>query len=176
MPSAIRSVLLLALVLSAGLPALTLPARGAPAGAHQKDKGTGLPVPRFVTLRSAEVNARSGPGVRYPVEWVFLRKEMPVEITAEFDTWRRIRDWEGSEGWVHQSMLSGKRAVVITGDVRPLRRDPNATASVVARAQPGAMGWLGKCQGGWCEVKIKGYRGWLQRNEFWGVYADERIE
>ena len=72
---------------------------------------TGLPVPRFVSLRSAEVNVRTGPGTRYPVEWVFVKRDIPVEITAEFDTWRRIRDWEGTEGWVHQSMLSGKRAI-----------------------------------------------------------------
>jgi SH3-like domain-containing protein len=137
---------------------------------------TGLPLPRFVTLRSGEVNARTGPGVRYPVEWVFVRKEMPVEITAEFDTWRRIRDWEGSEGWVHQSMLSGKRGVVIRGETRTLRREARADAPMVARAQPGVMGWLHKCQGDWCQVELQGYRGWLTRSEIWGVYANERVE
>ncbi|WP_211115655.1 SH3 domain-containing protein [Arenibaculum pallidiluteum] len=139
-------------------------------------KRSGLPLPRFVTLRSAEVNVRTGPGTQYPVEWVFVRKDLPVEITTEFDTWRRIRDAEGTEGWVHQSMLSGKRGVVVTGQVRSLRRSPGATAAVVARVEPGVMGTLRKCQDQWCEVDLEGYRGWLNRAEFWGVYPDEAVD
>lgn len=139
-------------------------------------KTSGLPVPRFVTLRSAEVNARTGPGPRYPIDWVFVRKDMPVEITQEFDTWRRIRDWEGSEGWVHQSMLSGRRGGVVTGDVRALHEDPSPTSAIVARAKPGSIGTLKKCQGDWCLLDIKGYRGWLQRSEFWGTYPNEKVE
>ena len=147
-------------------------------GRREKDPthASGLPIPRFVSLRSGEVNARTGPNVRYPIEWVFTRKEMPVEITQEFDTWRRIRDWEGSEGWVHQSMLSGKRSVVVTGEVRTVRKEPRSDGAVVARAQPGVIGWLRKCQGDWCEVDLKGYRGWVQRAEFWGAYKEEKIE
>ncbi len=137
---------------------------------------TGLPIPRFVTLRSAEVNVRTGPGVRYPVEWVYVRKGIPVEITAEFDTWRRIRDWEGTDGWVHQSMLSGKRTVMVSGAVRSLRASPAATATVVATAQPGVFGRLKKCQGSWCEVELDGHDGWLPRSEFYGVYPDEAVD
>ena len=137
---------------------------------------TGLPVPRFVTLRSDEVNVRTGPGTRYPVEWVFLRKDIPVEITAEFDTWRRIRDWEGAEGWVHQSMLSGRRAVVVTGEVRSLRRSPAVGTPSVARVEPGVVGRLNRCRGPWCEVDVQGYEGWLERGEFWGVYPEEVVE
>src|SRR5919112_4056158 len=131
---------------------------------------TGLPVPRFVSLRSAEVNVRTGPGTRYPVEWVFVKRDIPVEITAEFDTWRRIRDWEGTEGWVHQSMLSGKRAMVVLGDVRTLRRAAGDNASGLAKVEPGVAGKLLHCQTNWCEVNVGGYRGWLQKSEFWGVY------
>jgi SH3-like domain-containing protein len=137
---------------------------------------TGLPVPRFVTLRSAEANMRTGPGTRYPVEWVFVRKDIPVEITAEFDTWRRIRDWEGTEGWVHQSMLSGKRSAVVLGEVRSLRRSPSPGASVVARAEAGVIGKLKRCQGEWCELDLAGYDGWLRRSDFWGTYQDEPVE
>ena len=159
---------------------LAAAAGAAPVLAAAREKNptqvTGLPVPRFVTLRSGEVNVRTGPGVRYPVEWVFTRKEMPVEITAEFDTWRRIRDWEGSEGWVHQSMLSGKRGVVVMGSQRPIRSEPAPEAPTIARAQPGVMGWLSKCKGEWCQVDLKGYKGWLKRGEVWGVYPDERFE
>lgn len=166
------------LVLAALL--LAAAAAAAPTQAAGKEKNptqvTGLPVPRFVTLRSGEVNVRTGPGVRYPVEWVFTRKEMPVEITAEFDTWRRIRDWEGSEGWVHQSMLSGKRGIVVLGTQRVVRREPLPESPTVARAQPGVMGWLSKCKGEWCQVDLKGYKGWLKRAEVWGVYPDERFE
>ena len=167
------SIVTLGIATGGGLPA------GASEGARREKDPThasGLPIPRFVSLRSGEVNARTGPNVRYPIEWVFTRKEMPVEITQEFDTWRRIRDWEGSEGWVHQSMLSGKRSIIITGDVRSVRKEPRSDANVIARAQPGVIGWLRKCQGDWCEVDLKGYRGWMQRAEFWGAYKDEKIE
>ena len=133
-------------------------------------------VPRFVSLRSGEVNVRTGPGTRYPVEWVFTRKDIPVEITAEFDTWRRIRDWEGAEGWVHQSMLSGRRAVVVLGDIRSLRTAPDPGSPAMARLEPGVIGTLSRCRQQWCEVEVAGYDGWLARSEFWGVYPDETLE
>lgn len=137
---------------------------------------SGLPVPRFVSLRSAEVNVRTGPGRSYPIEWVFVRPGMPVEITAEFDTWRRIRDVEGTQGWVHQSMLSGRRTLVITGELRTIRERPSASAAAVAQAEPGVMGRLVSCKGEWCEVEVQGYHGWLERAGFWGVYPKEEVE
>src|SRR4051812_8080622 len=137
---------------------------------------TGLPVPRFVSLRSAEVNVRTGPGTRYPVEWVFVRREMPVEITAEFETWRRIRDWEGTEGWVHQSMLTGRRAVLVTGGTRTLRRSAGPGAEPVAQAESGVVGRLLHCTGDYCQVDLAGYKGWLPRREFWGTYPNETVE
>ncbi|CAK0761457.1 hypothetical protein CCP2SC5_290012 [Azospirillaceae bacterium] len=145
-----------------------------PTGAQVKTSG--LPIPRFVSLRSNEANLRTGPGVKYPVEWVFRRKEMPVEITAEFDTWRRIRDWEGSEGWVHQSMLSGKRALVVMGETRSLHREASASSPIVARAEAGVIGKLLKCPGEWCEVNLNDYRGWMRKTDFWGVYNGEKVE
>ena len=137
---------------------------------------SGLPIPRFVSLRSGEVNVRTGPGVRYPVDWVFVRAGMPVEVTAEFDTWRRLRDWEGTQGWVHQSMLSGRRSIVVLGEMRTLRRQPSASAPAVAQAEPGTMGRLEVCNGDWCRVEIQGVPGWLNREDFWGVYPEEKIE
>src|SRR4030088_2628667 len=92
------------------------------------------PVPRFVTLHADRVNLRTGPGGRYPIEWVLTRKEMPVEITGQLEHWRRIRDWEGATGWVHERMLSGKRAVIVKGGVRPFFRQPEPDAAVIARA------------------------------------------
>lgn len=179
MPTAIRFGLAAALLgtalLTATIPSVAPHAQEVGAG-EEGPRGSGLPVPRFVSLRSGEVNLRTGPGVRYPVEWVFVRRDIPVEITAEFDTWRRIRDWEGAEGWVHQSMLSGRRAIVVTGALRALHKEPDALTPVIARAEPGVIGWLQRCRDDWCEVDIEGYRGWLKRTDFWGAYPGEAVE
>ena len=137
---------------------------------------TGLAVPRFAALRAQEVNMRTGPGVRYPVEWVFTRRNLPVEITAEFELWRKIRDWQGTEGWVHASMLTGKRAVIITGRTRMLRRSDLTSAPVIARVEKTVVGRLLNCRGAWCRLNIAGLRGWMQRPQFWGVYPKEKVE
>ncbi len=137
---------------------------------------SGLPVPRFVTLRADKVNVRTGPGARYPVEWVFERKGMPVEIVAEFDTWRKVRDIQGTEGWVHQNLLSSRRGVIITGTVRTLRREPREDSVAVARAEPDVIGQLLECKAEWCRVEVGGLRGWLNRGELWGVYPNEKVE
>ncbi|WP_245825681.1 SH3 domain-containing protein [Oceanibaculum nanhaiense] len=160
----------LVLLLPVALLAALLPAL---AMAQQSPAPSGLPIPRFVSLRSGEVNIRTGPGVRYPIDWVFLRKDMPVEIVAEFDTWRRIRDAEGTEGWVHQSLLSGKRTIVFTAPLASLRREPRESAPLVAKAEPGVIGELQECRPAWCRVKAAGLTGWVQPIEVWGVYPDE---
>jgi SH3-like domain-containing protein len=134
--------------------------------------------PRYLSLRANEVNLRTGPGVRYPVEWVFRRRGLPVEVIGEFETWRRIRDWEGTEGWVHQSMLWHRRFAVVVGELRTLRHEPEADARPVARVEPGVIGELLRCDEdeAWCRMQIAGHEGWLRRDEIWGVYADEVIE
>src|SRR5215475_14639412 len=111
---------------------------------------TNLPIPRFVSLRSSEVNLRTGPGTMYPVDWVYVRRDLPVEIIAEFDVWRKIRDWQGTVGWVHQSMLDGRRMARITGAERELRSEPAEAASIVARLAPGVIGRLLECAASWC--------------------------
>lgn len=138
-------------------------------------EGTGLPLPRFVSLRATEANLRTGPGVQYPVDWVYNRQLLPLEIVAEYDTWRKVRDWEGTQGWVHQSMLDGARTIIITGSVRTLRRSMNTRSDAVARAESGVIGRIVECPDGasWCKVEIDGFEGWLRRVEFWGVYTDE---
>jgi SH3-like domain-containing protein len=137
---------------------------------------TGLAVPRYVSLRSDEVNLRTGPGVRYPVEWVLQRRHMPVEILAEFENWRKIRDFQGTEGWVHESMLSGRRYAIVTGAVRGLHRDPDAKASTVARLEPGVVAEILECRNDWCRLDSDGYKGWVTRAEFWGVYPSEAVK
>ena len=134
-----------------------------------------LPVPRFVSLRADEVNLRTGPGERYPIDWVLTRKGLPVEIVEEFEAWRKIRDAQGTEGWVHQRMVTGTRNVMVTGDTRTLRANPDATAPAVARAEPGVIAHLLDCRDTWCRVELQGMKGWLKRNEVWGVYPTETV-
>ncbi|MBO6518719.1 MAG: hypothetical protein JJ900_11835 [Rhodospirillales bacterium] len=150
-------------------------------GVHEsraQTQGTGLPLPRYVSLRAAEVNLRTGPGVQYPVEWIFQRESLPVEIIKEYRTWRLVRDWEGTQGWMHQSMLSGKRTFLITGKERTIRTEPDAKSRAAAIAEPNAIGEIMSCPAatGWCKVRIKGIDGWLRRVEFWGVYRNETFE
>ena len=149
------------------------PAAGQPAGKGPK---TGLPLPRFVSLRAGEVNLRTGPGSRYPVEWVLVYRHMPVEIIAEFDTWRKIRDWQGTVGWVHQSMISGNRWVIVREGRQPLRRAGDKEAPIIARIEQKVIGRLKECHGQWCEIDFSGFSGWMRRNQIWGVYPGEKVE
>jgi SH3-like domain-containing protein len=145
------------------------------APAMAADTDTNLPVPRFASLHSDRVNLRTGPGDRYPIDWVFIRREMPVEITAQFEHWRRVRDSEGTQGWVHERMLAGKRAVMIKGATRALYRQPDAASGIVARAEPGVVASLIECQGPWCRIDAGEATGWVRRTEIWGVYPDEKV-
>ena len=152
--------------------ALVLGASAASAG--EVDPGEKLP--RFVSLRSDQVNLRVGPGENYPIQWVLTRKEMPVEIVKEFEHWRMINDWQGAEGWVHERMVSGKRTVVVKGGVCALHRQPDLASGVVARAEPGVFAHLLECRGVWCRIDTADITGWVQRSEIWGVYPDEAVQ
>jgi SH3-like domain-containing protein len=138
-------------------------------------KGSGLPIPRFAALRSDEVNVRAGPGTRYPIDWVFKRKLMPVEIVAEYENYRKIRDWQGASGWVHQSLLTGKRGFVVASKEADVYRTPAPSAEVVAKLEPEVMGEIRSCQGDWCRISAQGVSGWVTRTEIWGVYKSEPI-
>jgi SH3-like domain-containing protein len=141
---------------------------------------SGLPLPRFVTLKAGKVNVRKGPSSDHDVAWVYQRKGLPVEITAESDNWRKIRDEDGSEGWILQSMLSGKRSVVMAAWAKDkgvmLRDDATAKAGFVARLDAGVMGEIGSCDGDWCEVTAGDYQGYAQQAELWGVYPGEKVD
>lgn len=138
------------------------------------------PVPRFVSLRADDVNLRTGPGSRYPVEWVYHRKGLPVEIVAEFDQWRQVVDSQGTKGWVHQRMVTGTRNVVIEGMQRVLRQSADKAATPVARLDPGVIAHLLACRDAWCQIEVQNgggdVKGWLGRNEIWGVLPDEVIK
>lgn len=148
------------------------------AAAAAAAQGGSLPLPRFVSLRSDQVNMRAGPGIRYPVDWVYLRRSLPVEVIAEFETWRKIRDPDGAEGWVHQSMLTGRRTIMVHSRRVPLRRTADENATPAAWIEPGVIGKLIQCPEGsaFCRVEVDGFQGWLKRDEFWGVYRKETVD
>ena len=141
---------------------------------------SGLPVPRYVSLKSDHVNVRAGPTKDNDVAWVYTRSGLPVEITAEFENWRRVRDSEGAEGWVYHSLLSGRRTAVVTmkskDELAPLYDRADETSAVSARLQAGVVAQVKKCTTGWCHVAGNGFDGWIQQQRLWGVYADERVE
>ncbi len=135
-----------------------------------------LPLPRFASLDSGEANLRAGPGKDYPILWVYQRKGLPVEIIQEFDTWRRIRDRDGTVGWVQQNLLSGKRTGLIIDQQRTLLAEPGS-GDAVARLEPGVVARVEECRSDdWCRLEVQGYKGWLTRDEFWGAYPDEAFE
>jgi SH3-like domain-containing protein len=155
----------------------------APAGAAgEGTAGTksGLPVPRFVSLKPDRVNVRGGPTRDHEVTFVYTRAGLPVEITAESDNWRRIRDWEGSEGWVYHSLLSGRRTAVVSpkdkDQLVSLRRKPDDGADVVARVQSGVLASVKRCTGSWCQITGAGFDGWVVQEQLWGVYPNEKVE
>jgi SH3-like domain-containing protein len=145
----------------------------APLSALAKENGSGLALPRFVALKSDRVNARSGPGMNYPVVWIFTRKNQPVEVLNEFEQWRKVRDADGAEGWVQQSLLTGRRFAVVAGERRTLWSEPDQGSIPLVIAEPGVQGRLLKCEGDWCQLKIDRDTGWMRRDFIWGVYPGE---
>lgn len=142
-----------------------------------KGTSTGLPLPRFAAMRSDEVNLRAGPGTRYPIDWVYKRRDLPVEIEREFDVWRLVQDPDGIKGWVHEATLTGRRSFIVAGAEATLRREAQDTASAVALLKPGVIGQIRSCAAGsdWCRVQAGEYRGWLKRSQFWGTLPGEAI-
>jgi SH3-like domain-containing protein len=172
------TILVVATLAGTGLPVAPLAAEGP----------SGLPLPRFVTTRSNPINVRVGPGTKYDVAWVYVKAGTPVEIIQEFDTWRKIRDADGSEGWLHQNLLQGKRAGLVSpGSTEPvaLRRDPDDKAGVRAWLTPSFRVDIKECDGKWCKViatahpvtgSPQSFDGWVHQGDLWGVYKDEAFD
>ena len=143
---------------------------------------SGLPVPRFVSLKSDRVNVRGGPAKDHEVTWVYTRSGLPVEITAEYENWRRIRDWEGAEGWVYHSLLSGRRTALIAAkpkaatDLIPLHESADASSRVTARLEAGVLGSVKRCNDSWCRIVGEGFDGWIEQERLWGVYPNEKVD
>ena len=162
-------------------------ATGQPSGAGTNiPGGSGLPVPRFVSLKSDRVNMRKGPGTDYPTAWVYRRAGLPLEVIKEFEGWRQVRDAEGTTGWVLGSMLSGRRtAVILPWLVRPgqgeppfavLRDDDSESARAIAQVEAGVLAGIISCDGRWCRVSVGGFRGYIEQTKLWGAYQGEVIK
>lgn len=138
---------------------------------------TGYAIPRFVSLKSGQVNMRHGPGESYAIDWIFQRRGMPVEVIAEHDNWRKVRDHDGAEGWIHFQLLDGRRmGLVKGGPVSLYRRQDTATSGVAAIADPGVILRLHSCGAKWCRAEVSGYKGWVTRDNLFGVYAGEEFD
>jgi SH3-like domain-containing protein len=145
--------------------------------AHATMSNSGLPIPRFVSLKSEEVNVRTGPGTRYPIAWVYRRESMPVEVIEEFDMWRKIKDAEGTSGWVHKSMLEGKRNAIVKGKKAQLVRiDHEPDAKPILKIEPSVIVRIIECTREWCNIQVSGRKGWIEKKLLWGVYEDEILE
>jgi SH3-like domain-containing protein len=158
-----------------------MPANAQTAAQNVARGPSGLPIPRFVSLKSGRVNSRVGPGLNYAVEWLYMKPGLPMEILQEYDNWRKVRDSDGAEGWINQSLLSGKR----TGIAAPWQRgkeariallaEPAEGATTIAVIEPGVIGTIKSCNGEWCEMSFQSYSGWLSQSLVWGAYPGETI-
>jgi SH3-like domain-containing protein len=152
------------------------------AGDLAPGSASGLAVPRFVSLKADRVNVRRGPTKDNDVTWVYTRAGLPVEITAEFENWRRIRDWEGAEGWVYHSLLSGRRTALVTpkaktaNELIPIYEKADVHSDVEAKLQPGVLGTVKRCVSAWCRIAGEGFDGWIEQERLWGVYPNENME
>ena len=156
-------------------------------GAMAEDKpvksfrDTDLPLPRFVSLAVDKANMRTGPGRKYPIKWVYKRKYMPVEIVQEFEHWRKIKDLDGEQGWVHKSLLSGRRTALVVSaagnadEAKVLRAKAEIDSKIIAKLEIGVTADILRCEGEFCKVTIGGYSGWLQRKFIYGIYEDEEL-
>lgn len=154
----------------------------APKQAQQIFGESGLPLPRFASLKANRVNLRIGPGREHAIAMRYLKAGLPVEIVREWSNWRQIRDWEGTEGWVHGSLLSGKRAVIVSpwakgsSELISLKTKPSADARAIAKMEAGRSAKVKKCENQWCSLEIGDRKGWIEQDKLWGVYGSEIID
>lgn len=143
------------------------------AAAAERGPVTNLPLPRFVSMKAAEGNARRGPSLSHRIDWVFQHRYMPLKIVAEYGNWRRVVDRDGAGGWMHYSLLSGVRTVRIEQDMTPMHKLADENAAVNARSEEGVIARLGACGPVWCKISADGEKGWVKRENIWGVLPGE---
>ena len=139
-------------------------------------RGSGLPVPRYVTLKSHEANLRAGPGLEYPVLWQYRTPKLPVRVDAEFGIWRKIVDHDGTAGWMHGSVLSLSRMALVKTDMTKIRNSPDPKSTVIALAERNALMELQSCPKSWCRVATANVRGWIKRQALWGLLKAESLD
>ena len=153
-----------------------------PDAEHQQRVGreTGLPVPRFVSLKSGPANVRQGPSLKHPIKWIFKRESIPLEVLAEFDSWRKIRDFDGATGWIHRALIGSARKAWVapweSGQLFALRSEPRPDASTLATAEPKVLVSVNHCSGTWCSVTKESFDGYIRQQSLWGVYPNEVID
>lgn len=134
---------------------------------------TRLPLPRYVSMKATKANVRRGPSVTHRIDWVFMRRNMPLKVVAEFGHWRRVVDQEGVGGWIHYSLISGVRTTLVQKDMLDLHVRPNEKSPVTAQLELGVVARLNQCTPDWCRVAVAGYKGWAPKSALWGVEVDE---
>ena len=144
--------------------------------AGERGPVTGLPLPRYVSLKASEANVRRGPSLTHRIDWVFKRRDMPLRITAEFGHWRRVEDRDGAGGWVHYTLLSGVRTVIVEADMLELHARPDPGTMVMARLEAGVVARITECGPDWCELAAGGHDGWALKSGLWGVGANEVLD
>lgn len=152
---------------------IVLSAPGAKAEEAGKGPVTNLPLPRYVSLKSSEGNARRGPALSHRIDWVFRHRDMPLRVTGEYENWRRVEDRDGAGGWVHYTLLSGSRTVMVQVSMADLRAGADDSTEVIARAEAGVIARLGACEPDWCRITAGGESGWVRKTDIWGVDPGE---
>ncbi len=160
-------------IAAAALGAVISGAAVAVQAAEERGAVTNLPIPRFVSMKAIEGNVRRGPSLTHRIDWVYTRRDMPLEVTAEYGHWRRVRDRDGAGGWVHYSLISGVRTVLVEKDMLDLHARPVDSAPVTAKLALGVIAHLGDCEKEWCELSAGGYSGWAVKRAVWGVDPEE---
>ena len=141
--------------------------------ANQKGQITNLPIPRFVSLKTSKGNIRRGPSLSHKIDWVLMVPNIPLKIVKEYEHWRRVVDYEGASGWIHYSLISGARTVMVLKDMEPLYKKPSYDSVVKANIQINAIGQLGECNKNWCYLKFYNEKGWVNRENLWGLTEGE---
>jgi SH3-like domain-containing protein len=157
----------------AGIALLCMLASATSAATAERGPVTNLPIPRYVSMKANEGNVRRGPSLTHRIDWVFKRRDMPLQITAEHGHWRRVQDRDGAGGWVHYALLSGVRTVLVEKDMLPVHARPDLNSPVNAIFELGVVARLGECTHDWCRISAGGHRGWAQKENLWGVQPDE---
>ncbi len=149
------------------------PVQANPTAEAQRGPVTNLPLPRYVSMKASEGNVRRGPSLTHRIDWVFTRRDMPLRITAEHGHWRRVEDRDGQGGWIHYSLISGVRTVIVEHELLNIYSRPDPDAPVNAALEAGVIARLGKCGPEWCQLRSGGYRGWAPKAYLWGVTEGE---